>query len=56
MDEGDEITDDTKAESSSAPSQRRPAGAYYKGIERKMLLKKKRVNVSVSPDCSDTLA
>jgi RNA polymerase II-associated factor 1 len=28
------------------PSQPRPKGAYYKNIERKMLLKKKRVNVS----------
>ena len=41
----DEGTDefDTKG---SAP---RPKGAYYKNIERKMLLKKKRVNVRPLP-------
>lgn len=36
----DEETTDQK------PKKRRTRGAYYKNIERKMLLKKKRVNVS----------
>lgn len=44
----DEIKTEIKpdiGESSSNPTRHRPAGAYYKGIERKMLLKKRRVNV-----------
>lgn len=49
IDDGeDEIKTELKAElgeSSSNPTRHRPAGAYYKGIERKMLLKKRRVNV-----------
>ena len=41
IDEGDD--DDFKP----SPSQKlRPSGVYYKSIERKMTLKKKRVNVS----------
>ena len=39
-------------ESSTFPrdtnGERRPKGAYYKNIERKMLLKKKRTNVRIS--------
>ena len=43
LDEGtDEFETDTKG---GVP---RPKGAYYKNIERKMLLKKKRVNVRIA--------
>ena len=49
IDDGeDEIKTEIKpetGESSSNLTRHRPAGAYYKGIERKMLLKKRRVNV-----------
>lgn len=47
IDEGEEESED-KPESSASASKRRPSGVYYKGIERKMLLKKKRVNVSIA--------
>jgi RNA polymerase II-associated factor 1 len=40
------IEDEGDADADAATP--KPKGAYYKNIERKMLLKKKRVNVSVS--------
>ena len=52
IDEGDEdVKDvkDVKPESSASAVKRHGPGIYYKGIERKMLLKKKRVNVSGVP-------
>lgn len=42
--DGDSPDDNEHDADSSIP--KRPQGAYYKNIERKMLLKKKRVNVS----------
>ena len=47
IDEGDEDIKPEHAGSSLNPARHRPAGAYYKGIERKMLLKKRRVNVCI---------
>lgn len=43
------VTDikDVIPEGEVMPSQPRAKGAYYKNIERKMLLKKKRINVSL---------
>ena len=47
LDEGtDEFETDVRG---GAP---RPKGAYYKNIERKMLLKKKRVNVRIVSRCA----
>lgn len=45
IDDGED-GDDVKLEASVMPSQPRIKGAYYKNIERKMLLKKKRISVS----------
>ncbi len=42
IDDGDE---GVKSEVDTKPLERRPKGVYYKNIERKMLLKKKRINV-----------
>lgn len=44
----DGVTDitDIIPEGELMPSQPRTKGAYYKNIERKMLLKRKRINVS----------
>lgn len=44
IDEGD--VEDVKLENGANEFTHRAAGVYYKSIERKMLLKKKRVNVS----------
>lgn len=44
LDDGDE--EPSMNGNSSAKQIHRPKGAYYKGIERKIMLKKKRVNVS----------
>ena len=46
IDEGEDVEDE-KPESSSGSTKPRATGAYYKGIERKMLLKRRRVNVSM---------
>jgi RNA polymerase II-associated factor 1 len=43
LDTGVDSTPDDSDKTKSVS--RRPKGAYYKNIERKMLLKKKRVNV-----------
>lgn len=49
LDDGDgDVKDFTLDATTTIPSQPRARGAYYKNIERKMLLKKKRVNVSIS--------
>ena len=47
LDEGDVDVKDFIPEAEVMPSQPRAKGAYYKNIERKMLLKKKRVNVRI---------
>jgi RNA polymerase II-associated factor 1 len=46
FDDGISDQDTMAADTSHRTAQRRGRGAYYKNIERKMLLKKKRVNVS----------
>ena len=48
LDDGDVDFKESIPESEVMPSRPRSKGAYYKNIERKMLLKKKRVNVCVS--------
>lgn len=45
LDDGDIDVKEFVPQSEIMPSQPRTKGAYYKNIERKMLLKKKRVNV-----------
>lgn len=39
--------DETEGDAALTPSRPRAKGAYYKNIERKMTLKKRRINVSV---------
>jgi RNA polymerase II-associated factor 1 len=46
FDDGISDQDTMAADTSHHTTQQRGRGAYYKNIERKMLLKKKRVNVS----------
>ena len=48
LDDGDIDVNQFVPEGDIMPSQPRTKGAYYKNIERKMLLKKKRVNVRIS--------
>lgn len=59
LDDGEVDIKDFIPDGEILPSQPRPKGAYYKNIERKMLLKKKRINVRIShvfyvldPECS----
>ena len=49
LDDGSRDVKELVPESEVMPSQPRAKGAYYKNIERKMLLKKKRVNVRPLP-------
>lgn len=49
LDDGDLDVKEFVPASEIMPSQPRTKGAYYKNIERKMLLKKKRVNVRNLP-------